>query len=74
MRSPSGYCGGYQWTFAKGGADPTDLHPEATALREVFEEMGYSCRIVAPISGEFASDTCVTRYFLMEPIELTKDF
>ncbi|CAG7644970.1 NUDIX hydrolase [Paenibacillus allorhizosphaerae] len=67
MRSPSGYWGGYVWTFAKGGADPDDRSPEETALREVLEETGHECIIVAPIPGEFQSDTCVTKYFLMKP-------
>jgi 8-oxo-dGTP pyrophosphatase MutT (NUDIX family) len=74
MRSPSGHWGGYEWTFAKGGAELTDRNPEETALREVQEETGYLCRIVAPIPGEFASERCVTKYFLMEPIERAENF
>lgn len=67
MRSPSGYWGGYVWTFAKGGDDPADRSPEETALREVLEETGQECVVIAPIPGEFESDTCVTKYFLMKP-------
>ncbi len=67
MRSPSGLWGGYVWTFAKGGGDPLDLSPEQTALREVREETGYVCEVIAPIPGEFVSDTCVTKYYLLRP-------
>lgn len=67
MRSPAGYWGGYVWTFAKGGAEPSDKSPGATALREVREETGYECTIIALLPGEFESDTCITKYFLMKP-------
>ncbi|MDQ8732893.1 NUDIX hydrolase [Paenibacillus sp. LHD-38] len=67
MRSPSGFWGGYVWTFAKGGKDPQDQSPEYTALREVREETGYVCEVIAPIPGAFESDTCVTKYFLLRP-------
>ncbi|MCL6443161.1 MAG: NUDIX hydrolase [Alicyclobacillus sp.] len=67
LRSPRGHWGGYVWTFAKGGADPSDKTPEETALREVQEETGYECEIMASIPGEFESDTCITKYFLMRP-------
>jgi 8-oxo-dGTP pyrophosphatase MutT (NUDIX family) len=67
MRSPSGFWGGYVWTFAKGGAEPSDKSPEETAIREVLEETGHECKIIAPISGEFESDTCFTKYYLMKP-------
>ncbi|MBT2760475.1 NUDIX hydrolase [Paenibacillus sp. ISL-20] len=67
MRSPSGHWGGYVWTFAKGGAELSDNSPEETATREVLEETGYKCSIIAAIPGEYESDTCVTKYFLMSP-------
>lgn len=67
MRSPSGHWGGYVWTFAKGGADRADRSPEETVTREVLEETGYTCSIIAAIPGEYESDTCVTKYFLMRP-------
>lgn len=41
------------WSLPKGKADPGET-PEETALREVLEETGYRCRIVAPLG--------VTRY------------
>ncbi len=65
MRSPKGFWGGYVWTFAKGGFDVHDRTPEETAIREVWEETGYKCSIVASIPGDYESDTCVTKYFLM---------
>lgn len=67
MRSPTGFWGGYVWTFAKGGACDNDRSPEETAMREVLEETGYECEIVAEIPDEFESDTCITKYFLMKP-------
>ncbi|MFD1135971.1 NUDIX domain-containing protein [Paenibacillus urinalis] len=67
MRSPSNFWGGYVWTFAKGSYDSSDTTHEVTAVREVREETGYECRIVREIPGEFASDTCITKYFLMKP-------
>ena len=67
MRSPSGFWGGYVWTFAKGSYESSDGSPEVTALREVREETGYECKILAEIPGEFESDTCITKYFLMKP-------
>ncbi len=36
------------WSLPKGKADPGET-PEVTALREVLEETGYHCRIVAPL-------------------------
>jgi 8-oxo-dGTP pyrophosphatase MutT (NUDIX family) len=67
MRSPTGFWGGYVWTFAKGGASDNDHSPEETAIREVLEETGYECEVVAEIPGVFESDTCMTKYFLMKP-------
>jgi 8-oxo-dGTP diphosphatase len=74
MRSPSGFWGGYVWTFAKGGRDPEDQSPEYTALREVKEETGYVCKVIAPIPGVFESDTCVTKYFLLRPTGIIHNF
>lgn len=36
------------WSFPKGKADKGET-PEETAIREVLEETGYHCRIVAPL-------------------------
>lgn len=36
------------WSLPKGKADKGET-PEETAVREVLEETGYHCRIVAPI-------------------------
>ena len=74
VRSPAGFWGGYVWTFAKGGAASSDRTPEETALREVEEETGYECEIIAKVPGEFASDTCVTKYFLMKPTGKITEF
>ena len=38
------------WSLPKGKADPGET-PEATAVREVLEETGYHCRIVAPLGA-----------------------
>jgi 8-oxo-dGTP diphosphatase len=67
LRSPTNHWGGYVWTFAKGGREAEDRSPEETALREVWEETGCECEIVAPIPGTFTSDTCTTFYYLMKP-------
>ncbi|MFD1677628.1 NUDIX domain-containing protein [Alicyclobacillus fodiniaquatilis] len=74
MRSPAGFWGGYVWTFAKGGAELSDASPEETALREVREETGYTCEIIGKVPGEFASDTCITKYYLMKPIAKKADY
>ena len=65
MRSPSNFWGGYIWTFAKGSYEESDATTEDTAIREVKEETGYECSIMARIPGEFESDTCMTKYYLM---------
>ena len=72
LRKPASGWGGYAWTFPKGAPDPPES-PEETALREVREETGYACEIVAPLPGEYKSDTCHTRYFLMRPLRAISD-
>ena len=74
MRSPSGHWGGYVWTFAKGGRDPGEPSPVDTALREVREETGHVCEVVADIPGAFESGTCVTKYYLMKPTGVVQPF
>ncbi|TMV43015.1 NUDIX hydrolase [Paenibacillus mesophilus] len=51
----------------KGGRDQQDQSPEYTALREVREETGYVCEVIAPIPGAYESDTCFTKYYLLRP-------
>lgn len=74
MHSPIGHWGGYIWTFAKGGRDPGDPSREDAALREVLEETGHVCEVVADIPGAFESDTCVTKYYLMKPTGVVQPF
>lgn len=74
MRSPSGHWGGYVWTFAKGGTEENDKSPEEVAVREVLEETGYECDIIAPIPGTYESDTCITKYYLMKSNGIVGDF
>lgn len=62
------------WSLPKGKADPGET-PEETALREVEEETGVRCRIIAPL-GEMEYDTTngnpkVVRWFAMRPLEQT---
>jgi 8-oxo-dGTP pyrophosphatase MutT (NUDIX family) len=73
LRVPSGYFGGMCWTHAKGQANP-DESPEYTAIRETFEETGFSCRIISPIPGEFVGQTSVTKYWLAVPVAEVRPF
>lgn len=66
LREPSGHYGGYVWTFPKGGSERGEP-PEATALREVFEETGYEAEIVSRLPGEHRGDTGLTIFSLMRP-------
>lgn len=67
LREPAGHYGGYVWTFAKGKPEVGES-PEQTALREVFEETGYTCRVIGAVSKAFAgSSKSTTSFFLMEP-------
>ena len=59
---PAGAFGGYKYTFPKGKLDGA-ASPQATAIREVFEESGLKAEIVDLI-GDFERDTSVTRYYL----------
>lgn len=67
LREPAGHFGGYVWTFAKGKPDPGET-PDQTALREVQEETGYTCRIVGALDRAFKSDTSTTSFYLMQPV------
>lgn len=68
LRRPTGDYGGYVWTFPKGGIDPGE-RPAMAALREVFEETGWRCRIRAKI-GVYKGSTSVVTFYLMSPISL----
>jgi 8-oxo-dGTP diphosphatase len=68
------------WTFPKGHIEKGEKSEEA-ALREVQEETGYRCEIVAPferVQYWFKRDDLLTKktvnWFLMKPIEKTGDF
>lgn len=52
----------------------SDITTEATVLREVMEETWYECLIIPRIPGEFESDTCKTKYYLMKPTGRIIDF
>jgi 8-oxo-dGTP diphosphatase len=67
LREPAGHFGGYVWTFAKGGPDAGET-PQQTALREVLEETGYSCRITGAIPIAFAGTTSTAAFFLTETL------
>jgi 8-oxo-dGTP pyrophosphatase MutT (NUDIX family) len=73
VRKPAGHWGGYAWTFAKGAPEAGET-PEAAALREVLEETGCRCEIIAAIPGAFESETCWTSYFLMRLVEQLNSF
>ena len=73
LREPSGHYNGHVWTFAKGGPIPGES-PEQTALREVLEETGVRANIVKKIPGSFDGSTTSNEYFLMAPVEDTKQF
>ncbi|MEK7858930.1 MAG: NUDIX domain-containing protein [Elusimicrobiota bacterium] len=61
------------WTFPKGHPEAGE-GPRKTALREVEEETGYACRILAPLmtaryqfSRSQGKVSKTVRWFLMEP-------
>ena len=58
------------WGFPKGKADKGET-PEETALREVLEETGYACRIVAPLETtrhRISNGIKEVRWFAMRPL------
>ncbi len=58
------------WSLPKGKADPNET-PEQTAIREVLEETGYHCRIVAPLGKtryRVSSRTKEVSWFVMRPL------
>ena len=73
LREPADHYKGDVWTFAKGRPVPGES-PEETALREVLEETGYQAEIAARIPGSFDGKRTSNEYFLMLPIEDTRQF
>jgi 8-oxo-dGTP diphosphatase len=66
LRRPANEFDGYVWTFPKGRMEEGGT-PEATALREVFEETGYRAVIVGEVPGSFAGGASTNRYYVMIP-------
>ena len=64
--APTNAFGGYKATFPKGTIDP-GMTPQATAIREVFEEAGLQIEITGWI-GDFERTTSVTRYYFAQRI------
>lgn len=64
LREVANHYDGYVWSFAKGRPDPGES-PRATALREVWEELGVRARILSPLPGMHAGSTTANFYFLM---------
>jgi 8-oxo-dGTP pyrophosphatase MutT (NUDIX family) len=68
LREPAKHYGGYVWTFAKGKPDAGES-PEQTALREVLEETGFTCRVIGALTKAYQGSTPSTSaFFLMEPV------
>ena len=63
---PSKGFGGYNWTFPKGGVEE-GLHPQANAIKEVYEESGLHARITG-YAGDYKGDTGITRMYFAERI------
>lgn len=64
------------WSLPKGKADAKET-PEQTAVREVLEETGFHCRIIAPL-GEtrypVSGGTKEVSWFAMRPLPKSKGF
>ena len=73
LREPTDHYKGHVWTFAKGKSMPGES-PEATALREVYEETGILGAILGKIPGVFEGSTTSNEYFLMSPLQDTGQF
>jgi 8-oxo-dGTP pyrophosphatase MutT (NUDIX family) len=59
--APTNAFGGYKATFPKGRLEP-GMGPQATAIKEAFEEAGLQVEITGWI-GDFARTTTITRYY-----------
>jgi 8-oxo-dGTP diphosphatase len=73
LREPAGHYKGDVWTFPKGKPEAGES-PDQTAVREVLEETGYQAEVVAKIPGTFDGSRTSNEYFLMTPVEDTKQF
>lgn len=64
------------WSLPKGKADPEET-PEQTAVREVLEETGYHCRIIAPLGQTrypVNGGTKEVSWFAMRPLPDSQGF
>lgn len=59
--APTNAFGGYKATFPKGRVEP-GMGPQATAIKEAFEEAGLQVEIIGWI-GDFERTTTITRYY-----------
>ncbi|MGZ8238122.1 MAG: NUDIX hydrolase [Methylobacter sp.] len=59
--APTNAFGGYKATFPKGRLE-TGMTPQATAIKEAYEEAGLQVQITAYI-GDFERSTTLTRYY-----------
>ena len=64
--APTNAFGGYEVTFPKGTIDH-GMTPQATAIKETFEESGLQIQITGWI-GDFERTTSVTRYYFAKRI------
>jgi ADP-ribose pyrophosphatase YjhB (NUDIX family) len=60
--APTNAFGGYKATFPKGRLE-SGMTPQATAIKEAYEEAGLQVEITAYI-GDFERSTTLTRYYL----------
>ena len=64
------------WSLPKGKADPKEK-PEDTAVREVLEETGFHCRIIAPLGKtryQVSDRTKEVAWFAMRPLPDSRGF
>ncbi len=59
--APTNAFGGYKATFPKGRLEP-GMSPQATAIKEAFEESGMQIEITGLI-GDFERTTTITCYY-----------